>query len=69
MPGVGRLNGHRVALALSQVIAVRRARESITVDNVLSRNVIAATGQTSATACDASNLVVWRSAKKEKEFG
>jgi putative transposase len=29
------LNGHRVALALSQVVAERGAPESITVDNVL----------------------------------
>jgi len=63
------LSGMRVVRELERLVSERAVPEVIVSDNVLSQKAIAATGQTSATACDASNLVVWRSAKKEKEFG
>jgi transposase InsO family protein len=63
------LTGERVKRVLERLRLTRGLPATIRVDNVLSQKAIAATGQTSATACDASNLVVWRSAKKEKEFG
>jgi hypothetical protein len=49
------LNGHRVALALSQIVAERGTPESITVDNELSKKARAASEHTSAVARRASN--------------
>ena len=48
------LNGHKVALALSQVIAERGAPMSITVDNVLRQESRAPSEQRSPMACRAS---------------
>jgi putative transposase len=50
------LNGHRVALELSQVVANRGAPESITVDNVLRQQSRDASGQSSPVACGASGF-------------
>ena len=49
------LSGHKVALALSLVIAERGAPVSITVDNELSKKARAASEYTSAVARRASN--------------
>ena len=49
------LNGHRVALALSQVVAERGLPESITADNELSKKARAGESHTSAMARGASN--------------
>ncbi len=49
------LNGHKVALALSQVIAERGAPVSITVDNELSKKAMAGSEHTSARAREASS--------------
>jgi putative transposase len=46
----GALNGQRVALALSQVVAERGVPESITVDNELSKKARAGNEHTSAAA-------------------
>ena len=51
----GALNGHRVALALSQVVAERGVPESITVDNELSKKAMARNEHTTAVARIASN--------------
>jgi transposase InsO family protein len=48
------LNGHRVALALSQVVAERGTPASITADNELSKKARAGEGHTSAMARGAS---------------
>jgi hypothetical protein len=48
------LNGHRVALALSQVVAERGTPESITAGNELSTKATADEEYTSAMACRAS---------------
>ena len=48
------LTGHRVASALSQVVAERGAPESITVDNELSKEAMARDEHTSALARRAS---------------
>ena len=50
------LNGHRVALALSQVVAERGTPQSITADNELSKKAMALNEDTSAVARRASNL-------------
>ena len=49
------LTGHKVALAMSQVIAERDAPESITVDNELSKKAMARNEHTTAVARRASN--------------
>jgi hypothetical protein len=49
------LNGHKVASALSLVIAERGAPASITTDNELSEKARAASEYTSAVARSASN--------------
>jgi hypothetical protein len=63
------LSGKRVVPELERLVSERAVPQVIVSDNVRSQKAIAVTGQTSPTACDASNLVVWQSAKKEKEFG
>jgi len=49
------LNGHKVTLALSQIVAERGAPESITADNELSKKAMARNEHTSAVARRASN--------------
>jgi putative transposase len=50
------LSGHKVALALSQVVAERGAPVSITVDNVLRQESRDTSGQSSPVACGASGF-------------
>jgi transposase InsO family protein len=52
----GAFNGHRVALALSQVVAERGVPESITVDNVLRQQSRSPSEQRSPVACGASGF-------------
>jgi hypothetical protein len=49
------LNGHRVALALSRLVAERGTPESITADNELSKKAMARNEHTTAVARGASN--------------
>ena len=51
----GALNGHRVALALSRLVAGRGAPEPITADNELSKKAMARNEHTTAVARRASN--------------